>query len=742
MPRTLLKILLLLLTLYLALVWARVFPHPAWLPDEIEPLTVISGILLALVQWWEGVREKARDLAPHPAPKYLATPPSELTSGVIPRPDELRDLRRQLRHSSRPVVICGIGGLGKTTFAQLYCQRFGGSYRQVVWLSASAVFSGANIREADNAEYFLRAFIEDRTLLSKLNIVFDDRDTAKQRFDKVIARLADEEGPMLLVIDNAPEAAARFTTELSRLKNWRVLLTSRDEIHNMDAYHLDTLPPQRAAQLFCNIYGDRSTDPAIDTVIRAYGYHTLTIELLAAYAREKNIQPFELQHELEARGLLQLDALHLGLPNAPKMQSLSEHLLQTFLLELDEQEQEIMRCMCLLPPSNTLLEPGLMSEDFLCELFGKKADKVAFQNTLRSLARLHWLVKEAGEFRCHPVVAETAKAQLLPDAENCAVLIENVTELLIPDEATNEPTINRAHFAPLGEAVFAGLWKEKGDFVEADGLVARLALRLGWLYEDLGEFIKALDFGKKMVAIWEKVLPEDHVSLAAAYNNLAITFGNMGANQKQLEYNEKALAIGEKVLSPEHPDLAQFYNNLAEAFRALGDYNKSLEYNEKALAIREKVLPPEHPDLAQSYNNLALTYGELGEHQKSLRYHEKALAICEKVLPPEHPDLATSYNNLAETFRALKEHKKSLEYHEKALVIREKVLLPEHPDLAQSYNNLAITYHDLGDINQAVNFLRKAVAIWGKALPDTHPYVAGSKSDLAFLEEKLRSGKD
>ncbi|MCB9331514.1 MAG: ATP-binding protein [Lewinellaceae bacterium] len=413
MPRTLLKILFLLLALCLVLIWAKVFPRPAWLPAEIEPWTAIPSILLAIVQWREELLEKARDLAPHPAPKYLATPPSELTSGVIPRPYELRDLRRQLRHSTKPVVICGIGGLGKTTFAQLYCQRFGGSYRQVVWLSASAVFSGASIRESDNAEYFLRAFIEDRTLLSKLNVVFEDRDTAKERFDKVIARLADEEGPMLLVVDNAPEAAARFTTELSRLKNWRILLTSRDEIHNMDCYRLDVLPPQRAAQLFCNIYGERSTDPAIDTVIRAYGYHTLTIELLAAYAREKNIQPSELQNELEARGLLQLDALHLGLPNAPKMQSLSEHLLQTFLLELDENEQEIMRYMCLLPPSNTPLEPGLMSENFLCTLFGKEADKVAFQNTLRSLARLHWLVKEAGEFRCHPVVAETAKVQLV-----------------------------------------------------------------------------------------------------------------------------------------------------------------------------------------------------------------------------------------------------------------------------------------------------------------------------------------
>jgi len=43
MPRNLLKILLLLLTLCFALVWAKALPYPAWLPGEIEPLTVIAG---------------------------------------------------------------------------------------------------------------------------------------------------------------------------------------------------------------------------------------------------------------------------------------------------------------------------------------------------------------------------------------------------------------------------------------------------------------------------------------------------------------------------------------------------------------------------------------------------------------------------------------------------------------------------------------------------------------------------
>lgn len=79
-----------------------------------------------------------------------------------------------------------------------------------------------------------------------------------------------------------------------------------------------------------------------------------------------------------------------------------------------------------------------------------------------------------GAYACHPVIADTAKAQLLPDAENCAVVIENVTQLLIPDEEKHEPVIARAPFAPLGESVLEAVWKDDGDFTEADEKVAEL----------------------------------------------------------------------------------------------------------------------------------------------------------------------------------------------------------------------------------------------------------------------------
>ncbi|MFN0015459.1 MAG: hypothetical protein ACKVU2_13005 [Saprospiraceae bacterium] len=46
--RPILKFSLIALTLYFALMWAKVLPHPGWLPADMEPLTVIGGFLFSM----------------------------------------------------------------------------------------------------------------------------------------------------------------------------------------------------------------------------------------------------------------------------------------------------------------------------------------------------------------------------------------------------------------------------------------------------------------------------------------------------------------------------------------------------------------------------------------------------------------------------------------------------------------------------------------------------------------------
>lgn len=296
--RPVLKLSFIAFTLYFAFVWAKLLPHPSWMPAEVEPLTVISGILFSIVAWWEEIVEKVRGQRPQTEPKYLARPPADLAPGALGRINELKKLHNQLRHARCPVVVCAIGGLGKTTLAQMFWRQYKGEYDHVAWLSAAAVFSAEEERRTENAEYFLRAFTDNVELKTNLAITFDPQERPVEHFRQVVAALAKVTGRNLLVVDNAPEAAAIYAEDLSKLsENWHILLTSRHKIQNTEVFELETLAPQEAAQVFWNIYSERSerltsseTLTILDDLLRAIGYHTMTVELLAAYAREKKLE--------------------------------------------------------------------------------------------------------------------------------------------------------------------------------------------------------------------------------------------------------------------------------------------------------------------------------------------------------------------------------------------------------------------------------------------------------------------
>jgi tetratricopeptide (TPR) repeat protein len=716
-------------------------------------------------------------------PNYLTHPPRHLAYDAIGRVAETQELLDVLSKTKRPIAVVGIGGIGKTTFVQMFLEQHSQNFDALVYVNAGAIFTHDVNRYADNAQMFLEAFILNVELKSNLNITSDPQETPIEQFEKVIMALNQHTGNNLLVIDNASNAAKAYMERLSTLRDWRILITTRDDISGFKLFDLNALLPSEVATVFQNIYGKTSETALLDKILRGIGYHTLTTELLAAYAHEKNMTLNALDDTLHTDHLSHFDATAISTPDARTETSFNNHLRNRFFLYLSDDEKEIMRYLSILPPDGAEIDPETMTEDYLCIYFGKSDTPDIFHNTLKSLVKLHWVINRGEAFALHPVIQETTFQQLMPDAENCAILVKNIIYCFMPDKTTNEPIINRANFAPLGESILRGVYKKDQNFMNEDLEVANLAGWLSNLFNNLGQLYKAFDndskalaiqekalppehlnlavsynnlattysalgqndkrleYNKKALAIWEKVLPLEHLNLAVSYNNLAETYGALKQHDKRLAYHQKALAIREKVLPPDHPNLATSYNNLAVTYEALGQNDKSLEYTQKALTIWEKVLPLDHPNLAMSYNNLAETYGASNQHDKRLEYNQKAFAIWEKVLPPDHPDLAMSYNNLAATYEALGQNDESLKYNLKALTIREKVLPPDHPSLATSYNNLALTHHNLGNIPLAIEFMQKAVIIREKALPPEHPSLLNSKKSLATLEKILSANE-
>ncbi|CAF3766263.1 unnamed protein product [Adineta steineri] len=170
--------------------------------------------------------------------------------------------------------------------------------------------------------------------------------------------------------------------------------------------------------------------------------------------------------------------------------------------------------------------------------------------------------------------------------------------------------------------------------------------QLGMIKRNQKEYPEALTCYKKSLAIYQKTLPSNHLSLANPYNNIGIVFRNMGDYPKALSSYEKALAIRQQSLPSNHPDLGASYNNIGFVYDSMGDYPKALSYFEKDLAILQQSLPFNHPDLGDSCNKIGTVYENMSNYAKAYSFYELAVQIGQQSLPANHPHLQRYRKNL------------------------------------------------------------------------------------------------
>ncbi|CAF4171022.1 unnamed protein product, partial [Adineta steineri] len=261
------------------------------------------------------------------------------------------------------------------------------------------------------------------------------------------------------------------------------------------------------------------------------------------------------------------------------------------------------------------------------------------------------------------------------------------------------------------------------DQTEDDKNKADIYVHLGMIKDEQGKYEEALTLYKKSLAMYQKTLPPNHLSLASSYNNIGNVHYIMGNYPKALSSHEKAIEIRQQSLPSNHPDLAKSYGNIGLVYADIGNYPKALSSHEKALEIHQQYLPSNHPDLAKSYNNIGLVHYNMGDYPKALSSHEKALKIRQQSLPPNHPELAKSYNNIGLVHYNMGGYPKALSSHEKALEIRQQSLPPNHPELAMSFGHMGNVYNKMGQHSKALSFCQRAVDIAHQSLPSDHSHL-------------------
>ncbi len=278
-----------------------------------------------------------------------------------------------------------------------------------------------------------------------------------------------------------------------------------------------------------------------------------------------------------------------------------------------------------------------------------------------------------------------ACAALLPHASVVLDLTsDGISDLATYLGASGSYSLARDTFRRIAEAHEAA-----PDYVpeHPDTLIARA--NLAFFTGQAGDPAAARDQYAALLPVMEEVLGAEHPDTLTARANLASFAGLAGDPAAARDQYAALLPVIEKILGAEHPDTLTARANLARWTGHAGDPAAARDHYAALLPVIEKISGAEHPDTLTARANLARWTGHAGDPAAARDQYAALLPTMEKILGAEHPDTLTDRANLA-TFTGLAgDPAAARDQYAALLPVREKVSGAQHPDTLTARVNLA-----------------------------------------------------
>ena len=684
-------------------------------------------------------------------PRQLTPATASVPPTFLGREQELDDIRTLLTQRNTIALVNSEGGMGKTTLAARYWEKYQHEYKHLAWLFCE---KGILAAMRDHLPQPL-------DLVEAMNQCADDPDKQAEIIKTALANL---EKDCLLVFDNAnePEHIHGFLQYMNGL-GWHVLITSRCSKVLPDAaseYPISHLPPDLAKELFRKNYEERSPqfDALLDRFLNAVGYNTLCTEVFSKNLREGaawGLTFEKLLTQLEKNGLflgddsfeIQTDyALNVKKETVKSTDQIIEALYNVAdLQQRDPALHDLLVKFALLPAENHA--PAVLLELFAPE------NKNELKHQLDRLVQKGWLSTDTKTYRISPVVQ---KIVLQKNAARLWALGEPmVKKLNVLFENEGYHSKNIATAAPFAALVF--------ELVEhlytANEDLARLYDRLWVYYTATGNLAKALDTADRMQILCKRF--GDKHRLAISYSNLGSTHTALGNLRKAFTFLELYNQLA-KDLYQTYPQDQEVKNNLAVSYERLGSMHNVLGDLKNALTFikqynqLEKELNKDYPHNVEFKKGLAISYEKLGETHTTLSNLELALSCFEKFtklvreLHDAYPQnvsfkngLAISYSKLGNTHTALGNLPQALTFFEQYNQL-EKELHKAYPQNVEYKNGLAISYSKLGtfyrdkkgDKAKAREYFQQCFTLW-EELSGAYPAYVEFRKNFDWAKEVL-----
>ena len=725
-----------------------------------------------------------------PAPIFISNiknPPLAAAS-VIGRVVELQKIADALDTGDDLLLLNGMGGVGKTTLAGFYMERFAHRYQYIAWISCSGDFRGDLVRQLN------------RQRIPGL----PNTDNVPELFAAMLLSMENMSGSNLLIADNLNTPAqiddlAAHKRQFPR--NWKMLITARCNTGAFAEHAIGVLSEAEARELFERHYPLRAKDTEAqrDELLRKIGRHTLAVEFIAkTLAQLPSWNLARMLRHLNEKGLADLgSAATVTTAHSQDQRVLMEDYLRAIfevnLGAIGEKSRELLAQLAMFPaqvhPFSILCQVLGCNEETEQDILGGTLNHLKINGLLEDLGAEGWYL--------HPLLQAVARQKWPASYEAAAPLLKRLEDALdnwpLPESVPLLPyaaaVVEQLQFEEHGLAglcwTISDRYLDIGDFsnrerfiIESNRLYTAVhdkrnmgatIERLGTLARNQGDMVKALDYFEQFNQINEEACKANPESedlknlLAISYSKLGGIFQAQGKMEEALGYFERYNQLQEQLCeaNPQSEkwknDLAISYFKLGGIFQAQGKMEEALGFFEKYNQLREELYAT-NPHSESLKNGLAISYSKLGgifqaqgKMEEALGFFEKDLKLTEELYAANPRSeslkngLAISYFKLGGIFQAQGKMEEALGYFRMTNRLLEE-LYAANPhseklgvDLGESYEALGKWHEIQNDAKQALHFYRKGLALYAQwhavtGRPDVGAWIEAVRGRIAALE--------
>ncbi len=339
----------------------------------------------------------------------------QVSTNFYGRDDVISHIHEKFSSDERIVFLKGMGGIGKSEIAKQYAKRYKKDYDTIVWIRYDG--SLVSLIADDNA-----LMIEGLCRKTKLdNTLQSDEEYAKEKLD-ILSEISSER--TLIIVDNYDTTFDDYLAKFVYKGTYKILFTTRmeqerrrycivliNEIEDDDALKDVFIG-------YCNpeyIYIDKNDD-AFPELFELTNRHTLTLELIAQYMEEANIDLSEMVVKLRQNGFSELSNAQLIRNNEEQFGF--DYIRRIFhMVKLSSEEQQFLRYMSLMPKQG-------IAEQYFKVWCG---DSYNFKT---SLQKKSWIQYDAKNkiVSLHPIIYEVVAHELPVTFENCKDFLNSYLE--------------------------------------------------------------------------------------------------------------------------------------------------------------------------------------------------------------------------------------------------------------------------------------------------------------------------